>query len=197
MAFEVEDLGHEVDTHHAVDGGVMHLGDDAHVPALEALDDPQLPERAAAVERAPGDLGRELGELVGAAGGRERRPPDVVVEVEVGILDPHRVMHAERDLDYAAAERLEARQALGDELPHRLDGEAAGDVGGVEDHRRHDVHVRRGGLEREKGGVKAGQPLHSRSDRRSVRAQRTRAGRGPQGACRRGTICGWVGPISP
>jgi hypothetical protein len=25
MAFEVEDLGHQVDTHHAVDGGAMHL----------------------------------------------------------------------------------------------------------------------------------------------------------------------------
>ena len=159
----------------------MHRGDDTHVPALEALDDPQLPERTAAVERAPGDLGRELGKLVEAARRGQRCTADVVIEVEVGILDPHRVMHAERDLDHAPAERLEARQALGDELPHRLDVEAAGNVGGVEDHRRHDVHVRRRGLEREKGGVDTGQPLHSHSDRRSVRAQRTRACRGPQG----------------
>ena len=197
MALEVEDLGHQVDTHHAVDGGVMHLGDDADVAVLETLDDPQLPQRAAAVERAPGDLGRQLGELVEAAGSRQRGPPDVVVEIEVGILDPHRVMQAERDLDHAPAERLEARESVGDELPHRLDREAAGNVGGVEDHRRHDVHVRRRGFEREEGGVETGQPLHSHSDRRSVRAQRTRAGRGPQGGRRRGTMSGWVGPISP
>ena len=102
----------DLDTHHAVDGGVMHLGDDADVAVLETLDDPQLPQRAAAVERAPGDLGRQLGELVEAAGSGERGPPDVVVEIEVGILDPHRVMHAERDLDHAMAEpRIEAQRS--------------------------------------------------------------------------------------
>jgi hypothetical protein len=39
-------------------------------------------------------------------------------------------MDAERDLDHAPAERLEAWQTVGEDLPHGLAGEAAGDVGG-------------------------------------------------------------------
>ena len=132
------------------------------VAVLEPFDDPHLPERPAAVELTAGDLRGELGELLEPARRGKGSPADVVVEIEVGVLDPHRVVHAERDVDDAPAERLEARQAFGDELPHRVDGEAAGDVRRVEDHRRHHVHVRRRGLEGEERGVEPGQPLHTR-----------------------------------
>ena len=58
-----------------------------------------------AIEREGGEAADERRELLGRAGRRERGGADVVVEVEVGVLDPQRVVQAEGHLDQPAAER--------------------------------------------------------------------------------------------
>ena len=64
-------MDHEVGAGDTVDRGVVHLGDHADVPVLESFDDPQLPERTVAVERAAGDLAGDLRQLaVGTGRGR-------------------------------------------------------------------------------------------------------------------------------
>ena len=138
----------------------MGLGDRGDVAVLEALDHVHLPQRAAAVERSAEDVGRELGQLGGAAGSRQGRPSHVVVDVEVGVLDPQRVVELERDLDEAPPERRQQVEPALDELDHLLEGVAAGDGGRVEDGRRRHVHVDRRRLEIEEGGIESGEPLH-------------------------------------
>ena len=50
-------------------------------------------------------------------GGGQRGPAQVVVEVEVGILDPQRVVEMRTGLDEAAAERRQQGQPVLDQLP--------------------------------------------------------------------------------
>ena len=72
------------------------IGTDEADPAVfESLNDPQLPQGAAAVELMAGDLGDELAELARPARRWRADAADVVVEVEVGILDPHGMVEAE------------------------------------------------------------------------------------------------------
>ncbi len=51
------------------------------------------------------EVGGEGGQLALATGRRNRDVVEVLVEVEVGILDPQRMVDAERDLGEPAAER--------------------------------------------------------------------------------------------
>ncbi len=44
---EVEQVGHQVGAGHAVDGRVVHLGDEPDLAVIEAFDEVQLPQRAA------------------------------------------------------------------------------------------------------------------------------------------------------
>ncbi len=48
-----------------------------------------------------------LVELAAAAGAVDAVRPDVVLEVDLAVLPPHRVVHLERDVDELIAERLE------------------------------------------------------------------------------------------
>ena len=73
---------------------------------VEAVDDPHLPQRAGAVERDGDQLGGQVahvGHVAVALGHGD--VAEVPVEVEVGVLDPERVVDAERHLDQPAAER--------------------------------------------------------------------------------------------
>ena len=80
----------------AVDGGVVHLGEDGEAVVGQALDDVALPQRPAPVERTADDAGHELGDLLVAPGRRHRGVAHVEVEVEVGVVDPVRVVEVER-----------------------------------------------------------------------------------------------------
>ena len=71
---------------------VMRLLDDREaVAALEALDHPELPERAASVEALGEDPAREALQLAPVAGLGERRVPHVEVDLEVVVVDPDRM----------------------------------------------------------------------------------------------------------
>src|SRR5206468_1467992 len=97
VGLEVEHLHHEVRAREAVDRAVVHLADDRDVTVLQPLDDPELPERTVAVEWPARDVAGDLRDLLRAAGTGNADPTDVVVEVEVRVVDPHRQTQPERD----------------------------------------------------------------------------------------------------
>jgi hypothetical protein len=71
-------------------------------PALEALDDPRLPQRPRPVERRAVDAADHRAQLLLAPGGRQRHVTHVVDDVEVGVVHPQRVMQVERHVHQPA-----------------------------------------------------------------------------------------------
>ncbi len=94
-------------------------------PLGQPLDHVQLPQRAAAVQRAGEDPRHRLGQLPVVAGRRHGGLADVEVEVEVGVLDPVRVVEPERDGHEPPAQRRQQREALRDQAADVLDAERA------------------------------------------------------------------------
>ena len=113
LGLQVEQVDGELGARHAVDGGVVGLGDRGDEPVLEALDHVHLPQRPAC-----GRAGRLMTSAANSASSSvaarrgQRGPAHVVVEVEVGVLDPQRVVELERDLDEPAPERRQQGQAV-------------------------------------------------------------------------------------
>ncbi len=145
----------------AVDGRVVDLGQHRHDAVLEPVDQIQLPQRPGAVER-PGDDPRHLlGELLVGARRRQRELADVEVEVEVRVVDPVRVVEAERHLGQTPAHRRQQRQPLGEHLLDVGELELAARGGArIEDRDPADVPALARVLEREELGVEAGQLAH-------------------------------------
>ena len=86
----VEQHGRDVDARDAVDERVMGLRQQREAVVGQALHQPQLPQRPAAIQCLREHAAREALQLVVAAGTRQRRVPDVVGDLEVRIVDPHR-----------------------------------------------------------------------------------------------------------
>ena len=81
--------------------------------------------------------------------------PDVVVEVELGVVDPYRPALSERDEPELLAKpghQMEPRRQVVTEL-------LVARGGTLEHGRRGDVHVHRTGLEVQKRGVEAAEPV--------------------------------------
>jgi hypothetical protein len=157
---QVEQHGGELAAGDAVDDRVVDLGQHRHPAALEALDHPELPEGLPTVELDAHQVADQVPELLGASGRRDADAAHVQVDVEVRVLDEHRSIDAERHLDEAPAELGREVQPLGDPLLQEIDAEALGSGGGVGDEHGRHVHVPRGGLAVEEGGVDAAHPLH-------------------------------------
>jgi hypothetical protein len=116
---DTEDLG----TRHAIDGGVVHLGEDRHPVAVEPVDEVELPQGAGAVQR-PGDDARDLlGEHARIAGSWERQLADVELEVELGLVVPVGVVEPERHFDQSPVKRRQQVQASGHQVADRVVGE--------------------------------------------------------------------------
>ena len=157
LGVEVEEDGGDVDAGDAVDQRVVALADDREAAVAQALDQPQLPERLAAVELLGEDPRRQVAQLLLGAGRRQRGLAHVVVEVEVRVVDPDRPALVEGDEAQLLAEARDQVQARGDVVAELL-------VGGrraLEDDRRGDVHVGAGALHVEERGVEPGQPVGS------------------------------------
>ena len=97
----------------------------------------------------------------GPAGLGYRRQPDVIVDVEVGIVDPDRVPQPERDLDQAAPEDRRQRDPGADRLLHPFEGVPARHGGRVEHEGEGHVHVVGRRLQVEEAGVEPAQSLHA------------------------------------
>jgi hypothetical protein len=107
---QVEQCGEDVVAGHAVDGGMVDLAVDRRPPAPQPEDQVDLPERSAALQRPGVQAGGLLGELPVAAGGGQGKLPDVELDVEVRVLDPVRLVQAQRHVDQAAAEERDQWQ---------------------------------------------------------------------------------------
>ena len=94
-------------------------------PPGEPVDDVELPQRAAAVERAAEHPRDGLGELPVVAGRRDRGLADVEVEVEVRVVDPVRQVEPERDLHEPPAQRRQQVQPILEQLPDLVLAELA------------------------------------------------------------------------
>ena len=79
---------------HAVDQRLVRLGVDRDAVLGQALDEVHLPQRPGLVQRPRAQPRDQVVQLGVAARGRQRRAPDVVGDVEVAVVDPHRPRQA-------------------------------------------------------------------------------------------------------
>ena len=152
-----------------VDSGVVELRQDREPVVGKSLDDVALPERPAPVERSTDDPRGQLGELFVGARRGQRVVPHVEVEVEVGVLDPERMVEGERHGPQAAPQWLEQVEATLDLPPPgrvRVVVRVVGPL--VHRHTRHVAELR-AGLHVEEGRIEPTQLLH-RPSRRGLSA---------------------------
>ena len=150
----------DVRRRHAVGQHVVDLADHRHPTAGQPFCDVHLPERAAAVQRAGGDLTDQVVELTPAARLGYDSPSDVVVQVDLDVVQPHRVMHFPGRLDQLPSERRQGAQPLIEQFANLPEIEAARHLGDIEDADLEGVHVDPGRLKVEQQGVDAVESLH-------------------------------------
>jgi hypothetical protein len=154
---DAEDLG----ARHAIDGGMVHLGQDRHAVAVEAVDEVELPQWAGAIQRPGDDACDLLSEHAGIAGSGERQLADVELEVELGLVVPVGVVEAERHLDQSPVKRRQQVQASDHQVAHRVVGEPSARGGaGVIDSDRGDVAMGPAVLDGQELSVDAGELAH-------------------------------------
>ena len=125
------DRGDELDTSHAVDCRVVHLENDAEAPlrdtfdAVEPFDHVHLPQRTREIERARVQPRRLDAELPPVPRLRQRDVAHVVLEVELSVLDPVRMVEIERHAHQSSSEHVRQVQPLLDVLEDPLEGDLA------------------------------------------------------------------------
>ena len=154
VGLQVEQYAEELGARDTVDCAVVHLGDQGDLPVLQALDDPHLPQGPIAVQLAADDVRGEVAELADAARCRECGPPQVVVDVEIGVVDPDGVAEPHRHLHQTALEDGSEGDAVADQLADAPERVAPRHRGRVEHGRHRHVHVQGGRLHIQKAGVK-------------------------------------------
>jgi hypothetical protein len=89
-------------------------------------------------------------------------PVQVPVDVEVGVLDPDRVVDPERHRAELAVEGRERADPSVEVVAEPLERVAVRHRGRVEQQQAADVHQLRRALEVEEAGVEAAEPVHAR-----------------------------------
>ena len=153
---------HVTDLHrpHAIDDHLMGLDEQRQPITAEPLDQIHLPQRAGAVQRAARQPGDEVVQLGIAARRRQRRAPDVVGDVEVGVVDPHRPGQPEGDLAHLLAIARCLREVAFHGLQQSLVAQPAARP--TQDRQRAGVHRRRGVLLLVERGIGIRQTCHHR-----------------------------------
>jgi hypothetical protein len=108
----VEQHGREVHPGDPVHERVVRLADQREPVALEALHEPHLPERLGPIQALREDPADQERELVVVTGRRQRRVPDVVLDVHPWVVHPQRLAGAERrerELLPVARDKVQAR----------------------------------------------------------------------------------------
>ena len=157
LGVDVEQHLAEVHGVDAVDQRLVRLREDGHPAVGEPLDEVDLPQRTVPVERARDDPGHQLAQLVEAARARQRRAAYVEGEVEVRVVDPHRVGQAARNEPDLLAVPRDERDPVPDQLDQPLVGETG--VSRLEDLDGRVVHRRGRRLLGEETQVPRPQPL--------------------------------------
>jgi len=114
---------------------VVDLGQEGDLPAFEPMDQVELPERPGAVQRTAEDARHLVRQLLVAPRCGQSELPHVEVEVEVRVVDPVRVIQAERHLGEAPAEWGQQRQPLDDQLLDVVEVDLVARRGGWIEHR--------------------------------------------------------------
>jgi hypothetical protein len=86
---------------------MVHLADERKAVFGHPLGKVKLPERTAAVQRCARDLTDDLVEFAPTTGVRHRYPTQVVIQVNLAVLQPNRMMQPIRDVDQLVAQRIQ------------------------------------------------------------------------------------------
>ncbi len=151
-----------------VDGAVVHLGEDRDLARLEALDHHELPQRTRPVQRDAGHVAAQVGQLALTAGRGQRHPVHVPVDVEVVVVDPDRVVDAERHLLELAVEHRHAVDPPLELVLELAEVVAARDRRGVEHDHAADVQQLRRALQVEEARVESTEAVHGANPRRDL-----------------------------
>ena len=158
----VEDQLGEVGDGDAVDHAVVGLADHRDPALGQLVGEPELPQRPVARQRRGEDLVDERVEVVAL------RVQQVLGGVEVGVVDPHRLVQPERHRRELLPVARREREPRGEVLEQLREAGRRAVLGRLE--RRHpaDVHRRVVALDGEEGGVQRRQPLaaHDRLEQR-------------------------------
>lgn len=157
---QVEQDGEQLGAGDAVDHRVVDLGDQGGLAAFQALDIVDAPQRHAAVEAGADDIADEVAELLHGAGPGQAAVAHMVLEVELRVLDPVRLVEVERGFEQAAPEHRQQVQARGDQLLDGLEAEAGRGGRGVEDGQAAHVHGHGIGLQIQEDRVEAAELFH-------------------------------------
>ena len=157
----------DFDARNAVDGGVMDLRQDGEAAlrqtlhSVEPLDHVHLPERLAQVERPRVNARRLDAQLPPIARSRQRDVSHVELDVEVGILDPVRVIETEGHLDQFLAKTAREMQTRFEVLQDALERDMRiGRSRLVVDRQSADVQRRVRRFEIQEGRVETAKLLH-------------------------------------
>jgi hypothetical protein len=89
---------------------VVHAGQNGNRAVLDALNDPELPERSLPIQGTARDVADDVGELLRIPRCRHCDVADVIVDVEIGIVEPHRPVQVERNVGQPAPEFRQERE---------------------------------------------------------------------------------------
>ena len=117
-------VAEQIEGRDAVGDGVMCLGEHREPVAVHTLDEPHLQQRLPAVELLRHDACSERFQLLVVSGVRDGRVPDVVAQVEVRVVRPHRAADERHPCEPLAMARHEVQPAC-DVGPNALDVDAA------------------------------------------------------------------------
>jgi hypothetical protein len=148
----------------AVDGRVVHFRIEAEAAVGEALDHVELPQRPAAVEQAGVQARTQRFHLRHRAGLGQHEVAHVVVEVDVVVVDPHRVGEVERHQRQLAREHRRQVHAAGHVRLHGFIPGAGVARRRVEQRQAAHVHRHLGALEVQEGTVDDAQVFHVAHD---------------------------------
>ncbi len=137
----------------------MQLADEREFAVGHAFDEMKLPQWAVAIQRGAGDVTDDLVEFSPAAGGAHLYPPQVVVEVNLAVFQPHRVMQSPRNVDELVAQRIQPMQPAQQRVPEQLESELV--LGSVDDRDLERVRMQVRALGVQQHRIHAVEPLHS------------------------------------
>ena len=95
---------------------MVNLREHRDLAVGQAVDQIDLPQRSRAVKRTREDPRHLLGQLLVRRRRRQRQLAHVVLQVEVRVVDPVRIVEPERDLLEPPAKRRKQRQPLGNQV---------------------------------------------------------------------------------
>jgi hypothetical protein len=155
LVFGVQDDRCQIDAGDAVGHRVVSLQDQGEAVVRQSRDEPQLPQRAAAIELGREDLREHREQLLVSAGCGEGGAAHVEIEPKPRVVDPHRAAAVKRRVRQPLAVARHAVQARADRRQQLAECRRRA----VDDRQGADVHVGLGPLLVQERSVERGEPV--------------------------------------